>query len=322
MASVPVDPATTATSKQRAPVQVYSGPAGKQEMYEHYEEQLKALPWPCESRMVETRFGKAHVLVCGPPSGRPLVAWHGKGFPGPHMVMVYSQLVNAGYRMYTPDEPCDAGSRSEDIPVDPANNGWGWWALDVVQGLGLLEPGLPVPVHTGMSFGGAVILDLMAVAPRSVAAAALIVPICVHPDYGGFWSTMTMIFRVALPIMLFMMLPCKLTQRWACESFMGDWTYLPKQITLCWKHLRYNGQPPPRFEPGQLDAFRGPVLGLFAENDIFGGSHAAARRLEQLVPGSETRVLPMKHAPTLAQSEDVVARVLRFFEEKGFGPKL
>jgi hypothetical protein len=33
----------------------------------------------------------------------------------------------------------------------------------------------------GMSFGGAVTLDLMAVAPHAVGAAALIVPISVHP---------------------------------------------------------------------------------------------------------------------------------------------
>lgn len=37
-------------------------------------------------------------------------------------------------------------------------------------------------------------------------------------------------WQLVLPIMLFMALPCRLTQRWACERLMGDWTFLPRQV--------------------------------------------------------------------------------------------
>jgi hypothetical protein len=41
---------------------------------------------------------------------------------------------------------------------------------------------------------------------------------------------MTVVFRVGLPILLFLAWPCRLTQRWACEPLMGDWQVLPKQV--------------------------------------------------------------------------------------------
>jgi pimeloyl-ACP methyl ester carboxylesterase len=83
-----------------------------------------------------------------------------------------------------------AGSRSEPRPIDPAGHGWGWWARDVVAGLGLLPPpgggGRPAAAaHVGMSMGAAVAMDLAAVAPEAVGAAVLIVPICLDPGAGG-----------------------------------------------------------------------------------------------------------------------------------------
>ena len=39
----------------------------------------------------------------------------------------------------------------------------------------------PNPLHMGISFGGAILMDLMCVAPQRIQAAALLVPACLHP---------------------------------------------------------------------------------------------------------------------------------------------
>ncbi|KAI8463745.1 MAG: Alpha/Beta hydrolase protein [Monoraphidium minutum] len=305
-----------------APVQVCSGPAGEAELSRHYDEVLAALPFAAEARIVETPAGAAHVLVAGPPGGRPVVLWHGKGFPGPHFLQLFAAMADAGYRLYAPDEPCDAGSRSAPIPVDPANHGWGRWAAGVLDALGLPAPGGPPPVHVGMSFGGAVTLDLAAVSPAAIAAAALVVPISLDPAYDtpkyGLW----LVFRLVLPILLHNILPCDTTRRWALAPIMTDPSDVPRQVLLVWKHLRYNQAPPPTFAAAPLPGFAAPTLALLAADDVFGNSDVVGARLAEIAPGCDVRVLPMKHAPSRALMDGCVADIMEWLAAQGLGPQL
>jgi hypothetical protein len=68
------------------------------------------------------------------------------------------------------------------------------------------------------------------------------------------------------------------------------------QMLLWSRHVKYNAQPPPRFDPGQLDSFRGPVLGMFAEFDAFGEGRGAARAAEK-ARAPAARVLPPLPVP-------------------------
>lgn len=73
-----------------------------------------------------------------------------------------------------------AGSRSEDVrELEAANHDTGRWCLEVLQALKLVGPAAPAgppPLHIGLSFGGAALLDLAVVAPQAIRAAALVVP--------------------------------------------------------------------------------------------------------------------------------------------------
>lgn len=85
---------------------------------------------------------------------------------------------------HTPAPSCPlppaAGSRSQDADLDPSKHEQGRWMLEVLRGLGLAGPGAwaaeAPPVHIGVSFGAASVLDLAAVAPDTIRAAALVVP--------------------------------------------------------------------------------------------------------------------------------------------------
>ena len=70
---------------------------------------------------------------------------------------------------------------SAPVRPDVAHHGLGHWAKEVMDALGPQLAGRPKPVHLGISFGGATLMDLACVDPGVIQAAALMVPICIHP---------------------------------------------------------------------------------------------------------------------------------------------
>lgn len=83
---------------------LYRTPAGEAACSVAYEAALAAVPYPFEARRVSTRWGAAHVMVCGRSGAQPLVVWHGMGAPSPWMVRMFDQL-EPHYRIYVPDLP-------------------------------------------------------------------------------------------------------------------------------------------------------------------------------------------------------------------------
>ena len=86
------------------PPSPYRSAAGRAALHAHYNKALAALPYQHEEKLVETSFGTAHVLVCGPADAPPLVLWHGMAVPGPFMIRTLDPLVQH-YRVYAPDHP-------------------------------------------------------------------------------------------------------------------------------------------------------------------------------------------------------------------------
>jgi hypothetical protein len=90
-------------------VTIYGSKAGEHELERLYRKTLAALPFACLERDVQTRFGRAHVIVCGPPEGAPLMLWHGAAAPAPFM-LDSCKLLAEHYRVYAPDLPCQGQS--------------------------------------------------------------------------------------------------------------------------------------------------------------------------------------------------------------------
>lgn len=89
--------------------------------------------------------------------------------------------------------PVAAGSRTQDAELDINKHENGKWSLEVLRGLGLVPPAgaeggkaPPPPLHVGVSFGGAVLLDLAVVAPEAIRGAALVVPGGLLPGEQGW----------------------------------------------------------------------------------------------------------------------------------------
>lgn len=92
------------TAAAAPPQSMYRSVDGEKAIRALYDQCLSALPFQHEERLVETSFGTAHVVVCGPPDAPPLVMWHGMGLPAPFVLALFHSLIPQ-FRIYAPDMP-------------------------------------------------------------------------------------------------------------------------------------------------------------------------------------------------------------------------
>ncbi|KAL4855140.1 Glutamate synthase [NADH] [Chlorella vulgaris] len=285
---------------------MYRSVQGEKAIRALYDQSLAALPFEHEGRLVETSFGTAHVVVCGPANAPPLVMWHGMGLPAPFVLALFQCLIPQ-FRIYAPDMPYHASSRSADAELAAGTHEHGKWALEVLRALRLVpEEALPAsqscrssqaalsqqkpPLHIGLSFGGAVVMDLAVVAPGAIRGAALVVPAGLMPV--RLWS---FLLRVVLPSLLYLLLPCAATARWALSEMCEEpdlpaWNIIP----LTWRHVARRPEIPGGsngFSPAQLACLAAPTIAIFAERDVFWSGEAAAATAAARLPDCQAVVV-------------------------------
>ncbi|KAG7667281.1 hypothetical protein Ndes2526B_g04216 [Nannochloris sp. 'desiccata'] len=321
---------------------VYRTPLSKRRLGKHYTKTLASLPFPVEAKIVATQWGKAHILVAGPPDAIPLFLWQATAAPGPFMLSLFSSFV-PNYRVYVADVPCQAGSRSEQARFDPDKNELGQWSAQVITGcLGDPEPAnnpntvkfgtaetikFSKPIlHAGISFGGGVIVDLARVKPSLISAAALIVPSSLHPDcttYGYFFEVTRKVF---LPMMAYRWLPCKITKNRVFSSMFDepDLSHpAMKQQDLAFKNILWFPRPAKHVESKkEFENYTAPTLLITAEQDVFGGGEATASRAREVFENCDELVVEelkeTKHVPSAAKMINIMSIVEKFFAERGF----
>lgn len=153
---------------------IYRSEAARAAIERLYDEARDALPFPTESRVVESRFGDTHVLTAGPPDGKPIVALQGGNVVNPLTLAWLGALVDE-FRIYAPDTVGQPG-RSAGTRVSANDASLGEWTVDVLDGLGLASA-----AFIGASYGAGVFLRLAGLAPDRIDRAVLVVPAGLTP---------------------------------------------------------------------------------------------------------------------------------------------
>jgi pimeloyl-ACP methyl ester carboxylesterase len=149
---------------------LYKSEASFQVMQEFYDKSLAALPVVTESRYVQTRFGRTHMLVAGPEDAPPLVLMQGMAGSA---VLWHLQLADftRQCRVYALDTIGQPG-RSDPNPPSVMDDSYAYWLSDVLDGLGLAQADL-----IGISIGGYAIIRLGILFPERVRKAVLLSPL-------------------------------------------------------------------------------------------------------------------------------------------------
>jgi 2-hydroxy-6-oxonona-2,4-dienedioate hydrolase len=129
---------------------------------------VEHLPVTCESRYVETTFGRTHILITGDPTGTPVVLLHGLNNNAP----IWKPQLPALSRFHVHAVDI-VGQPGRSHPEKPSliNGDYGRWLGEVLDGLGLERAAI-----VGVSMGAYITLKFGALMPERVTRAVLLSP--------------------------------------------------------------------------------------------------------------------------------------------------
>ncbi len=171
------------------PTPVWRSAAAFERMMAYYDAQLTRITVPYETRFVDTRFGKTHLIAAGDPSNPVLMLWHGMNINATAYVHWFNQLADAFY-IIAPDTLGDAGKSAPTRMDKRGSLDYGRWAVDVMDALGIARAH-----HAGLSQGGWLQMQLAAVDPARLITASLF-------SSAGFLPVSQAILVKVLPWML------------------------------------------------------------------------------------------------------------------------
>jgi pimeloyl-ACP methyl ester carboxylesterase len=289
------------------PESIYKTPEGEAEIRALYDEALAGLGLGYASLTVGTRLGDTHVIALGPEDAPSVVFLPGGNTLNPTCLMWFLPLAER-HRLYTPDIVGQPGLSAQTRPSSKGD-GHAFWAEDVLDGLGLERAPL-----VGISYGAAIAIRTMGVAPERVCRAALVSPAGIAAS-----PLLRMLLEIGPPTLLYRLRPTEeRLKRAAMPLFTEpeDPAFAPavRQLGTALRHLRLDADLPRTATEEELRGFGGPV-GVFAsEEDALFPARAVLPRAREIFPNLAL-VEPLegcRHVPSMAVLGRVNERILAF----------
>lgn len=281
---------------------MYRSERGCEDVLAAYRAQAERIPFFFQSRFVPTEFGATHVLVAGSERLPPLVVLSGVNF-GAFFTSEWVGELAPHFRLIIPDIVGQPNLSAETRPR-PTRHEYARWLCDVLDQLELERARM-----MGLSFGGAVLLDLAAHAPSRVVKAALVVP----AGFAG-GNLLKVVWRIFLPWWTYRFAPnpAKVPK---LLSPLGD--DLPAHwyefFDLLFRHVHWAVRPPGPFVAEDFRHYTAPTLAVFAKNDCFFPGEQAARAAGEVIRDAlSTRLVEGKHIQS-AESLVLIQRWVRDF---------
>jgi pimeloyl-ACP methyl ester carboxylesterase len=310
----------------------YKSLAGYNAIMSWYEGVLDTVDIPLSSKYIETRFGRTHMLVCGPEDGEPLFLIPGTAGCAPLWRMQFKAFAQS-YRVYALDVIGQPG-RSEANGLSLLNDDSVEWLTDVLDELGIEKAHF-----AGNSVGGWMAMRMGIERPERVRKVVMLGP--------------TGLTRAKLPLKIFLSkvlskkkdanaLEDDLTAKSiSTESPKGTFGTFDRQLArlmaLCTRHYRVDKSLDVYSErSGKIDLRKGvgvlrkffmaerksylrrfnvPGLLIFGEHEMFFNPNKVAARAEKIMPGLDSVVVDNAgHGAVFDQPEEVNRLVIEFLQ--------
>lgn len=281
------------------PPSMFRTPAGQARYFAAYDATLALWPVPVEACDVPTRFGRTHVLACGPRDAPPLVLLPGQAISA---TMWYPNIgrLSQAHRVYAPDIIGDMGkSVCERRLAQPAD--FAEWLTDLLDGLQVARAHV-----AGLSYGGFIALRLALAAPQRVRRLVLMSPASLLALRPQFFLRMAAVF---LPGFI---LSAQAKQKLLLGVYSANTAPALRQLFTP-NDFRYSMYLPPVCTEAELRQLQVPTLLLLGDREVIYNYRAALRRATRLIPRLETALIPgAGHALNFDQPELVTERLLGF----------
>lgn len=295
------------SSSKIIPYYVFKSIKEKAIYIKSYDNTLKLWDVPFEETDVKTSYGMAHVIVCGPETGEPLVLFHGTDASS---TMWYPNVkeFSKKYRVYGIDFPLEAG-KSVSNRIKLTNKQTALFYNEVFKHFQMENINL-----LGISRGGWMVTYLALCPSNAIKKIILLSP---AQTFGGVAN----LGKVLTGINLKMFPSPKSTNR-----FFNAFSYRPDKINSVFKeqlYLAYKyGNSKPRllnmlpFSKKELKSLKIPVLVLIGDHDIVNNEKIFVKA-HQFISNIETAVIKdAGHFMSIDQPESINKKVIEFLDKK------
>ena len=280
---------------------------GTKDIYiKSYNKTLQLWQIPFEEVDVKTTYGKAHVIICGPEDGTPLVLFHGTDASS---TMWYPNIqeFSKNHRVYAIDYPLEAGKSVANC-VKLSNKESAKFYTEIFEHFKMKNINL-----LGISRGGWM-ATYVAMQPKlEINKLVLLSPAQTFGGVKSFGKVLSGLNLKAFP-----------SQK-SLNKFFNAFSYQPTQVDTWFKNQLYlaykYGNSKPRmlamvpFSKKDLQTLKMPVLVLIGDHDIVNGEKTLEKAKIHL-PNIQTEVIKdAGHFLSIDQSEIINEKVNAFLED-------
>ncbi|MDO6513503.1 MULTISPECIES: alpha/beta fold hydrolase [unclassified Neptuniibacter] len=270
--------------------------------YEQQAEKVGTLVPNLTGEYVQTPFGPVWVMKAGADDAPPLLLLHGLHTSAPFCIEFFAKLAEK-YHVICPDIPGQAGKTPGMAPIS-SNQAYAIWFEGLLDSLNIES----CPA-VGLSFGGAVLLDLATRSPNRITMASLVVP---AGFFRPIWRPLKKLF---MPFLSFKLNTDQLHFDQLMKPLMGDnWPELESYYFAVFQAgIPMTLLPPGPFEKQDLQAFQAPVQLIVATDDLYFAPSKVEKCARTVVPNlSQVIEIEDLHMPSIKNRERIQDQVLEF----------
>lgn len=237
---------------------IYKG-NGKAFIEQDYEQYLKTLDFEFERIMVETSYGKTHILAAGPADGKPIFLFQGGNCINPMTLSWFLPLVN-NYRIYAPDTIGHPGY-SDENRISAKDASFAYWISELLNHFSI-----PSCAFIGPSYGAGIILRLATFMPDKIECSVLVSPAGIK-----LGSKATMIKKILVPLAFFHATSSQKHLKKITDAMSeGNMKDLDRKIIGdVFKYVRLEQEMPKLTTQEELTYYNAPTLVIAGKKDLF-----------------------------------------------------
>ena len=281
---------------------IYKSPNGKQMILDLYDKHLKMLNVEYEEKIVQTRYGKTHIVIVGKKDSIPLVCLHGGNSNTPDMLKSDLPLLKK-FRLFLIDIIGHPG-KSEETHLSSKDLSYGYWLLDVIEELGLGKTN----IYAG-SFGAGIAIRLATVAPDLITKLFLAIP------SGIAKGSLRNQIKILIPYLRYRISPKDKNMVKMCSMIMTRFdNERIELLQAIFKYVKIKTDMPRPARKEELNDFTSPTIVIAAKNDILFPAAKVIPRAREFFPNLiDTIILGGLHEPTKDEYKIIHQKAINFF---------
>lgn len=274
---------------------------------QHYDDYLRTFDFEVERLYVDTTYGKTHLLVAGPPEGKPIFLFQGGNCINPMTFSWFLSLVKE-YRVYAPDTIGHPGFSAENR-ISAKDSSFAHWIKELLDYFQIESC-----AFVGPSYGAGITLRLATYLPDKIDCAVLVAPAGIK-----LGSKLKMIKDILLPLGFFHTTSsAKYLDQIANQ--LSDFSMKDRDKTIIgdvFKYVKLEQDMPKLTTKEELEHYHSPTLLIAGKKDLFFPESSLNKAARDIIPNLvDFKSYEMGHFPSdeyLKKINDDIEEFLKLY---------